>query len=99
MDNSVSTYTVTHAAGMHFVYNETNSHCLPQNIDFKDSKSGKFATSGMSMILIDSVNHRILDVIKERGVAQLRAHFNQFSPTDRSAVKSITVDLFTLTKL
>ncbi|WP_210114195.1 hypothetical protein, partial [Weissella confusa] len=42
-----------------------NFHYLPQNIAFDDFKSGRFATSGMSMILIDSVNHRILDVMKD----------------------------------
>ncbi|MDY2513399.1 transposase, partial [Weissella confusa] len=65
------------------------------NIAFDDFKSGKFATSGMSMILIDSVNHRILDVMKDRGAGQLRAYFNQYSPAARAAVKTITVDLFT----
>jgi len=78
-----------------FVYNKTNFHYLPQNIAFDDFKSGKFATSGMSMILIDSVNHRILDVMKDCGVGQLRAYFNQYSPAARAAVKTITVDLFT----
>ena len=47
------------------------------------------------MILIDSVNHRILDVMKDRGAGQLRAYFNQYSPAARAAVKTITVDLFT----
>lgn len=47
------------------------------------------------MILIDSVNHRIIDVMKDRGAGQLRAYFNQYSPAARSAVKTITVDLFT----
>ena len=47
------------------------------------------------MILIDSVNHRILDVMKDRGAGQLRAYFNQYSTAARAAVKTITVDLFT----
>ena len=49
----------------------------------------------MSMILIDSVNHRILDVMKDRGAGQLSAYFNQYSPAAQAAVKTITVDLFT----
>lgn len=95
LDNNVSTHTVMHAAEGLFVYNKTNFHYLPQNIAFDDFKSGRFATSGMSMILIDSVNHRILDVMKDRGAGQLRAYFNQYSPAARAAVKTITVDLFT----
>ncbi|MCT3076919.1 ISL3 family transposase [Leuconostoc citreum] len=92
---TISTQTVMRAAEGLFVYNKTNFHYLPQNIAFDDFKSGKFATSGMSMILIDSVNHRILDVMKDRGAGQLRAYFNQYSPAARAAVKTITVDLFT----
>ncbi|WP_045627722.1 ISL3 family transposase, partial [Lacticaseibacillus paracasei] len=95
LDNNISTQTVMRAAEGLFVYNKTNFHYLPQNIAFDDFKSGKFATSGMSMILIDSVNHHILDVMKERGAGQLRAYFNQYSPAARAAVKTITVDLFT----
>jgi hypothetical protein len=52
---TISTQTVMRAAEGLFVYNKTNFHYLPQNIAFDDFKSGKFATSGMSMILIDSV--------------------------------------------
>lgn len=95
LDNNISTQTVMRAAEGLFVYNKTNFHYLPQNIAFDDFKSGKFATSGMSMILIDSVNHLILDVMKDRGAGQLRAYFNQYSPAARAAVKTITVDLFT----
>ena len=80
LDNNVSTQTVMRATEGLFVYNKTNCHYLPQNIAFDDFKSGKFATSGMSMILINSVNHRILDVMKDRGAGQLRAYFNQYSP-------------------
>ena len=43
----------------------------------------------MSMILIDSVNHRILDVMKDRGAVQLRSYFNQYSPAVRAAVKPL----------
>ncbi|MCR8703275.1 transposase [Weissella cibaria] len=44
------------------------------------------------MLFIDSVNHRILDIIKDRGADQLRDYFNQYGP---AAVKTITVDLLT----
>ena len=50
LDNNVSTQTVMRAAEGLFVYNKTKFHYLPQNIAFDDFKSGKFATSGMSMI-------------------------------------------------
>ena len=66
-----------------FVYNKTNFHYLPQNIAFDDFKSGKFSTSGMSLILIDSVNHRILDVIKDCGAGQLHAYLTDKEVIDR----------------
>ncbi|WP_134644758.1 transposase [Weissella cibaria] len=74
---------------------ELSEDVSQKHIAFDDFKSGKFATSGMSMILIDSVNHRILDVMKDCGAGQLRAYFNQYSPAARATVKTIMVDLFT----
>ena len=38
---------------------------LPNTIAFDDFKSGRFATSGMSMILMNPVNHRTIDIIPE----------------------------------
>ena len=87
----VSGNTVQRASNMWF---EDNNRFiwLPQHISFDDFKSGKFAKASMSIVLINSVDHRILDIIKDR--ANLKNYFNRYSLSARRAVKTITVDLF-----
>lgn len=78
-----------------FTYNKTAFHYLPQHIAFDDFKSGNFSeNSGMSMILMDSATHRVLDIMQDRGDNSLRHYFEQYSYQARAAVKTITVDLF-----
>lgn len=48
----------------------------------------------MSMILMDSTIHRVLDIMRERGDHSLRHYFEQYSAAARAAVKTITIDLF-----
>ncbi|MCT4397063.1 transposase, partial [Periweissella beninensis] len=87
----VSANTVQRASNMWF---EDNNRFiwLPQHISFDDFKSGNFAKASMSIVLINRVDHRILDVIKDR--ANLKNYFNRYSLSARRAVKTITVDLF-----
>src|SRR5699024_12170802 len=52
------------------------------------------SSSGMSMCLINAVNHRIIDIIPERNNKFLRNYFIQYSYKARLAVMTITVDLY-----
>ncbi|WP_404975455.1 ISL3 family transposase [Weissella paramesenteroides] len=92
---NISPHTVMRQAQGLFTYNKTAFHYLPQHIAFDDFKSGNFAkNSGMSMILMDSATHRVLDIMQDRGDNNLRHYFEQYSYQARAAVKTITVDLF-----
>ena len=92
---NISSHTVMRQAQGLFTYNKTSFHYLPQHFAFDDFKSGNFAkSSGMSMILMDSTTHRILDIMLERGDNNLRHYFEQYSYSARAGVKTVTVDLF-----
>jgi transposase len=91
---NVSSITVIRAAKGLFIYNQTNFNYLPKHLAFDDFKSGHFSPSGMSIILMDSSNHRVLDVISDRG-SGLHTYFAKYSKQARETVKTITVDLFT----
>lgn len=92
---NISPHTVMRQAQGLFNYNKTTFHYLPQHIAFDDFKSGNFAkSSGMSMILMDSATHRVLDIMLERGDNNLRHYFEQYSYSARAGVKTVTVDLF-----
>lgn len=72
-----------------------NRHWLPSAIAFDDFSSGKFATNGMSMILMNPVNHRTIDIIQSRNTKCLRNYFLcRYSAKARRAVRLVVVDLF-----
>ncbi|MSE24839.1 ISL3 family transposase, partial [Lactobacillus curvatus] len=73
----------------------SKDNCLPSHLSLDDFKSGKrFSSSGMSMCLINAVNHRIIDIIPERNNKFLRNYFIQYSYKARLSVMTITVDLY-----
>lgn len=49
----------------------------------------------MSMVLIDSVSHRPLDIIRNRGASTFGSYFEQYTYQARGSVQTITIDLFT----
>lgn len=68
---------------------------LPKAIAFDDFSSGRFATSGMSMILMNPVNHRLIDVIKSRNSRYMKGYFyRHFSRQARWSVELVVVDLY-----
>ena len=52
-----------------------NRRWLPATIAFDDFKSGQFAQSEMSMILMNPQNHRTIDIIQSRNSRFMRATF------------------------
>ena len=72
-----------------------NRYWLPATIAFDDFKSGQFAQRGMSMILMNPLNHRTIDIIQSRQSNSLRHYFlMHYSFKARCAVKIVVVDLF-----
>ena len=72
-----------------------NYHWLPRHIAFDDFKSGRFAPSGMSMILMNIENHRTIYIILSRRNRYLRNYFLRYDRAARLAVRTVTVDLYT----
>lgn len=72
-----------------------NYHWLPRHIAFDDLKSGRFAPSGMSMLLMNIENKRTLDIILSRRTSYLRNYFLRYDGAARVSVQTVTVDLYT----
>lgn len=70
-----------------------NYHWLPRHIAFDDFKSGRFAPSGMSMILMNIENHRTIDIILSRRNRYLRNYFLRYDRAARLAVRTVTYAL------
>ncbi len=94
-DFSVSDWTVRRVINHLDHVFKPNYHWLPRHIAFDDFRSGRFAPSGMSMILVNIENHRTLDIILSRRSSFLRNYFLRYSHSARLAVQTVTVDLYT----
>lgn len=73
---------------------QPNFHWLPRHLAFDDFKSGRFAPSGMSMILMNIENKRTLDILLSRRSRYLRTYFLRYDRSTRMHVQTVTVDLF-----
>lgn len=56
---AISPMTIMRFTKQFTEYIQPNYHWLPADIAFDDFKSGKFAKSGMSLLVMDSVHHRL----------------------------------------
>lgn len=93
-DFGISSNTVLSQAKGLAAYHKIGYHFLPKNIAFDDFKSGKMARSGMSIALMNSDTHNLIDIIQSRQGNYLESYFLRYSSIARQAVKTITVDLF-----
>ncbi|AOA02783.1 ISL3 family transposase [Carnobacterium maltaromaticum] len=75
---------------------------LPAHLCFDEFKSVKRVEGKMSFIYCDAITHGLIDILPDRKLVTLRAHFLRYSLKERSKVQSIVVDMnagyFTLAK-
>ena len=64
-------------------------HWLPEVLALDDFKAGRFATSGMSMALMNGETHELIDVIESRTNTCLRNYFYRYEYAVRAKVKLI----------
>ncbi|MBU7462473.1 ISL3 family transposase [Lactiplantibacillus pentosus] len=91
---AISPMTIMRFSKQFTEYIQPNYHWLPADIAVDDFKSGKFAKSGMSLLVMDSVHHRTIDIIESRTSNFIKSYFLKYSFTARKAVKTVTVDLY-----
>ena len=93
-DNNVSLSTIFRKLRSLSSYFKINRHWLPQAICLDDFKSGSALHDGMSMVLMNAENHRVIDVIKSRKNQYLKSYFLRFDRKARLAVRLVGVDLY-----
>ena len=93
-DNNVSSSTVLRRLRSLSSYFDVNRHWLPRAICLDDFKSGSALHDGMSMVLMNAENHRVIDIIKSRKNQYLRSYFLRFDRKARLAVRLVVVDLY-----
>ena len=75
---------------------------LPAHLCFDEFKSVKRVEGKMSFIYCDAITHGLIDILPDRKLVTLRAHFLRYSLKKRLKVQSIVVDMnagyFTLAK-
>lgn len=75
-------------------YGQPQRQWLPAHLAMDDFKAGKMTAGGMSMLMMNAENHRVLEVFISRKSRQLTNDLLRYPLTARLAVKTVTVDLY-----
>lgn len=93
-DHYVSSSTIIRSLNSLSTHFNVNRRWLPRAICLDDFKSGSALHDGMSMVLMNAENSRVIDVIKSRKNRYLKSYFLSFSRKARLAVRLVVVDLY-----
>lgn len=67
---------------------------LPKNLSFDEFKSTKDATGSMSFIMTDLDKRKIIDIVENRQLRDLKKYFYSFDKKARLSVESVTIDMY-----
>ena len=93
--NGVSVSTVQRVLNeLNHDYGHPQRQWLPAHIAMDDFKAGKMTDGGMSMLMMNADNHRVLEVFISRKNYLLTDDLLRYPLAARMAVKTVTVDLY-----
>ena len=90
----VSHNTVNRIISSYYEGYSVNYHYLPQAMCFDEFKSTKDADGAMSFIYCDAKTHKILDIVENRRLENLKSYFYRFPIEARRNVKYIVIDIY-----
>lgn len=91
----VSPVTVTRIIEQFAKSFQINFNALPEHLSFDEFKSVKSVAGNLSFIYADSKDHSIIGILPSRRLTCLKEHFQRYSLTVRSQVKTIVIDMNT----
>ena len=91
----VSPVTVTRIIEQFAKSFQINFNALPEHLSFDEFKSVKSVAGKLSFIYADSKDHSIIGILPSRRLTCLKEHFQRYSLTVRSQVKTIVIDMNT----
>ena len=74
-------------------FRQTYQH-LPENLAIDEFKSVKSADGAMSLIICDSDNRKIFDILEDRRNKSITDYFMRFPKEQRAKVKTVVADLY-----
>lgn len=92
--NNVSISTVTRVFKQSLDHFQPNYNYLPESMCFDEFKSVKSVDSAMSFIFCDAQTSKIIDILPDRKLSELRKYFSRYSRKARYSVKSIVCDMY-----
>ena len=69
---------------------------LPEHLMMDEFKSVKDVSGKMSFIYADAVTHRIVDILPDGRLRELKKHFYKYPLKERKRVKSVSIDMYEL---
>ena len=91
---NVSSHTVLRqldTAGMSY---KLNYHYLAEHLSIDEFKSVKNVTGAMSLLVIDALTHKPIDIVENRQQSYLSDYFMRYSLQARLRVKTVTMDMY-----
>ncbi|AQS52726.1 hypothetical protein BW727_101070 [Jeotgalibaca dankookensis] len=94
LEHRVSNNTVKRVFGDFYdTFRQVYTH-LPENLAIDEFKSVKSAEGAMSLIICDSDNKKIFDILEDRRNKSIMDYFMRFPQEQRAKVKTVVVDLY-----
>ena len=86
--------TVNRIVNSFYKYHLPNFNYLPKKLCFDEFKSVKECSGAMSFVFCDAESHKIIDILEDRRLNQLRSYFSKYSQKARNSVSNIVIDMY-----
>ena len=86
--------TVNRIVNSFYKYHLPNFNYLPKKLCFDEFKSVKECSGAMSFVFCDAESHKIIDILEDRRLNQLRSYFSKYSQKARNSVTNIVIDMY-----
>ncbi len=94
INNNVSTSTVSKLIFSRYSEHKVDYKCLSETLCFDEFKSTKDAKGSISFIYMDYKKSKIIDIVEDRRIYNLKNHFSRYTKKARNSVKYIVIDMY-----
>ena len=70
------------------------THALPEHLSFDEFKSVRSVKAAMSFSCMDTLSHKLVDIVHDRKQSSLRDYFIRYDYQARQQVKTVTIDMY-----
>ncbi|MDR0921469.1 MAG: ISL3 family transposase [Lactobacillales bacterium] len=91
---NISTSTVYRSFNKYYEDHQINQFKLPEVLCFDEFKSVRNVAGSMSFVMMDWNTKKLVDIVSDRRLPQLRKYFERYTPEARKMVKFVAMDMY-----